>query len=324
MQGGGGGGAVNQVKNTDGSLTISPTTGSVIASINTTHTNTFSANQVMGNFIVGCTNIQPPSTSAYIWANSSGQLVINGVNNSLALSVSGGVVAYFVAGGQNMSHGSILNVANLSSNDGSAYPGIWSLVGRMATSSTTIQNSGIMNYESFYWNGTTSIQYGFSIYAIQDSTSPSAHLSFNLNNNGTLTQIASLDNVGDFSLNGDINLSGGSYLNAGSGILINNTGICVNIPFTTLNGTTSGTAQYIQPFGGIVYTGNYRKVIIIFNSYYNTTSTAQTITFPQSFTNANVITGNTTGTSPTLSLTTLTLPINMSSTASGIIIIEGV
>lgn len=42
---GGGGGAVSSVSNADGSLTISPTTGDIVASLNPAHTNTWTAQQ---------------------------------------------------------------------------------------------------------------------------------------------------------------------------------------------------------------------------------------------------------------------------------------
>lgn len=43
--GGGGGGAVDLVENTDGTLTISPTTGNVVASLNLAHANTWTGSQ---------------------------------------------------------------------------------------------------------------------------------------------------------------------------------------------------------------------------------------------------------------------------------------
>ena len=48
---GSGSGAVNSVTNSDGTLTISPTTGSVVASLNPGHANTFTANQTAPVFI---------------------------------------------------------------------------------------------------------------------------------------------------------------------------------------------------------------------------------------------------------------------------------
>ena len=46
--GGGGGGAVDSVANSDGTLTISPTTGNVVASVNTAKANTWTASQTIG------------------------------------------------------------------------------------------------------------------------------------------------------------------------------------------------------------------------------------------------------------------------------------
>lgn len=47
--GGGGGGAVDSVSNSDGTLTISPTTGAVVASLNFGHANTWTAQQIFNN-----------------------------------------------------------------------------------------------------------------------------------------------------------------------------------------------------------------------------------------------------------------------------------
>lgn len=168
-----------------------------------------------------------------------------------------------------------------------------------------------------YWNGTTSLNYGMQIYWIQDSTSPSGHLSFNLNNNGTLTQVASLDSVGNLIIN-NITLSTGYYFN-GNGSLSCNTLNIINGQLTLL-GTTAGTITYSEPFIG----SNYKKIILYLNGYENTTATAQTITFPQAFTSSEVITANNTGAVVSVNNTTLTLPASMGAAATGIIIIEGV
>lgn len=48
---GGGGGAVSSVSNSDGTLTISPTTGSVVSSLNLAHANTWTATQTYANSI---------------------------------------------------------------------------------------------------------------------------------------------------------------------------------------------------------------------------------------------------------------------------------
>lgn len=49
-------GLVNAVSNSDGTLTISPTTGSVVASLNLAHANTWSAEQTFGAGITGTGN----------------------------------------------------------------------------------------------------------------------------------------------------------------------------------------------------------------------------------------------------------------------------
>jgi hypothetical protein len=50
--GGGGGGAVASVSNSDGTLTISPTTGAVVASLNLGHLNTWTARQTFPSVVV--------------------------------------------------------------------------------------------------------------------------------------------------------------------------------------------------------------------------------------------------------------------------------
>lgn len=52
---GGGSGAVSSVSNADGSLTISPTTGAVVASLNLTNANTWSGTQTFNNVVINGT-----------------------------------------------------------------------------------------------------------------------------------------------------------------------------------------------------------------------------------------------------------------------------
>lgn len=88
---------------------------------------------------------------------------------------------------------------------------------------------------------------------------------------------------------------------------------------TTLTGTTAGSVVWSQPEQGSAY----KKFVGYASGYENTTTTAQTITFPTAFTNAPVISSNSTGMTLTASTTTLTLPASMTATATGWIIIEG-
>jgi len=73
----GGGGAVSSVSNSDGSLTISPTTGAVIASINLSHENTWVTGQIFNDPDVLKTPLAPASSSATFVLSGSG-IVANG------------------------------------------------------------------------------------------------------------------------------------------------------------------------------------------------------------------------------------------------------
>jgi hypothetical protein len=88
---------------------------------------------------------------------------------------------------------------------------------------------------------------------------------------------------------------------------------------TTLSGTSAGSIIWSQPEQGTAW----KKFIAYFSGYENTTGTAQTIAYSTAFTNTPIVTGNSTGTTPTISNTTVTLPINMGATATGFLIVEG-
>ena len=87
----------------------------------------------------------------------------------------------------------------------------------------------------------------------------------------------------------------------------------------SLKGTSAGSITYIQ----VNSLSTYKKVLLYANGYENTTSTAQTVTYPVAFSTVAAITANTTGMTVSTSLTALTLPTSMSSAASGIIVVEG-
>jgi len=85
----------------------------------------------------------------------------------------------------------------------------------------------------------------------------------------------------------------------------------------TLAGTTAGSAIWNMPYQG----SGYKKVIVYLNGYENTTTTAQTITFPTAFTYTPIVTTSISGVSA--STTALTLPASMTATATGYVIVEG-
>ena len=71
-----------------------------------------------------------------------------------------------------------------------------------ATSATTTVNSPTLTKLGSYWNGTAAVSYGGRIYWSQDSTTPTGHFSFNLNNAGTITEVAKLDQSGNLTTSG--------------------------------------------------------------------------------------------------------------------------
>ena len=87
----------------------------------------------------------------------------------------------------------------------------------------------------------------------------------------------------------------------------------------SLTGTSAGSITYIQ----VNSLSKYKKVLLYANGYENTTTTAQTVTYPVAFSTVAAITANTTGMSVSTSLTALTLPASMTAAASGVIIVEG-
>lgn len=284
--GGGGGGAVDKVSNSDGSLTISPTTGDVVASLNTANPNTWTANQTFGNTY----------TYTLYYGSSSAGTGIGASEYDLQISSTLGNIEFFINGGLNFFIGSnyVQYFVSTTLNSGLKL----TLQSATSTSTSTTNNSSVEIFEGSYWNGTASVNYGSQLYWVQDSTTPSGHLSFNLYNNGTVTQVASLDQSGNLTTNGYVN---------------------INAPQTTLSGTTSGSVVWSEPIQGT----SYKKFVAYFNAYENTSATAQTITFPTAFSFTPIIIGNNTGTTPSATTTTLTLPVSMSATASGFIIIEG-
>lgn len=88
---------------------------------------------------------------------------------------------------------------------------------------------------------------------------------------------------------------------------------------TTLNGTTAGSIRYWQE-----ESGTYKKVILSASGYENTTTIAQTITFPIQFSQPPTVVANGTGMTLATSTTTLTLPASMGAAATGSITVEGV
>ncbi len=108
---------------------------------------------------------------------------------------------------------------------------------------------------------------------------------------------------------GNLNLSGGLTVTGA---------VNSSAAVTNLSGTTAGTVSWSQPFQGT----SYKKVILNFTGYENTTATAQTISFPTVFTSVPAASqscpaGIEVGTDEAI------LPVSMSNSFTGQCILQG-
>ena len=77
---------------------------------------------------------------------------------------------------------------------GATFPGVAS------SNTATVENSPTIDLLGSYWNGTASIPYGSRLYWVQSATTPAGRLSFNLNNNGTITEVFAIDQAGNVTV----------------------------------------------------------------------------------------------------------------------------
>lgn len=99
QNGGGGGGAVSSVSNSDGSLTVSPTTGAVVASLSTGHANTWTAKQAFngGNFFTG--GITAVSGSPYtVSATDENKIITQSYGSASTINLPAATTSGFGAG----------------------------------------------------------------------------------------------------------------------------------------------------------------------------------------------------------------------------------
>lgn len=84
-------------------------------------------------------------------------------------------------------------------------------------------------------------------------------------------------------------------------------------------GTTAGTVYWTMPFQG----SGYKKVVVFLNAYENSTTTAQTITYPTAFADTPNIYNP--GAVPGVTTTTAVLSLNpnTTSTYTGWLVVEG-
>lgn len=115
----------------------------------------------------------------------------------------------------------------------------------------------------------------------------------NLSISGNLSVTGSSTLTGDVSLSNNLSVSGTTTLTGDVEILNNLTvvgninltsietkgSVNIDIPQTTITGTTSGSLICSMPYQGT----SYKKVIIYCNGYENDTTTVQTYSFPTPF-----------------------------------------
>lgn len=98
---GSGGGAVTSVSNSDSSLTISPTTGAVVGSINTAHSNTWTISQVFNEADVTKTP-QPPTSAGANFVSNVGGITSDGTWSQFYIysgyDFGSGLIAYDATG----------------------------------------------------------------------------------------------------------------------------------------------------------------------------------------------------------------------------------
>jgi hypothetical protein len=117
-----------------------------------------------------------------------------------------------------------------------------------STSTSTLQNSNHIDLLGSYWNGTSSVIYGFRILSIQDSTTPTAHISFNLYTNGTATEIASIHQDGRalfsaLSLSGVTSVSANYTVASSDFIILDSASSAANT--VTLPAASASKGRYI-------------------------------------------------------------------------------
>ncbi|HTT74268.1 MAG TPA: hypothetical protein VMG99_09050 [Thermoplasmata archaeon] len=225
-------GLVNSVSNSDSTLTVSPTTGSVVASLNLANANTWTATQTLSNSGGGATGLSLVSTASsgssvyspviafyndthFEWMIRAGYATANTVTTAqdfiqfiwnaspypaLTLYGSGAVTT----AKNTLDDGS----GNITVNGAQAIAGsnYLALNPAASTSGTTYENSGAFRLLGSYWNGSASIPYGFQIVSINTAT-PSATLYFELDNNGTTTSLMTLASSGAVNFTGELTLT---------------------------------------------------------------------------------------------------------------------
>jgi hypothetical protein len=183
---------------------------------------------------------------------SSGLTILQGyVNGTKTVQLNFGSVPAFGHNGfdfQNAGGGSMFSI-DQSASQLNVMPGVnMVFYPPSSTSTSTLKNSNYIDLLGSYWNGTSSVSYGFRILSIQDSTTPTAHISFNLNNNGTITEIAKIHQDGRalfsaLSLSGVTSVSANYTVASSDFIILDSASTAANT--VTLPAASASKGRYI-------------------------------------------------------------------------------
>lgn len=140
----------------------------------------------------------------------------------------------------------------------------------------------------------------------------------NNNANGFISYDLATQGVGPAPCPASAFATGGAHFVQECGGALKLPNISPNGAITTLAGTTAGNLYWSQPFQGSAY----KKTILNFQGFENTSSTAQTVTFPTAFSYSPSVVGCALPSGVTVSTTGMSAA-SMSATFTGQCIIEG-
>lgn len=261
---------VSSVSNSDSSLTISPTTGAVIASLNTAHTNTWTANQTFNNEIIlaatsssslgviyqGTTPLLHTYGSNDLFLQNAGNFTLTGGDD---IGIGRTALASLTTGVNNIAigKGALNAITNTDSNIGigvNALGAATAMYGNVAIGTSALANNTVNYVTAIGYNamgsattGTTNIAIG--AFALSTITNQTDNVAMGYSSQANATGFGNFS-FGSFVLN---NASGNYNLGIGTSSFQNQTSgnQSVGIGIQALFGNSTGNNNIaIGPFAG--------------------------------------------------------------------------